>query len=133
MAKVKEKVKINNIEISRNKADTELTNNLNLQFENIIHKVYLIYKYTNNDNIKKYVKEFNNAYIEYKTFRQNIYFGMKIVEKTETRLRSIAIDKNDKNEYLNHRDELSQLYVTLNKSASNLSEEIFKYIFHIDE
>lgn len=54
---------------------------------------------------------------------------MKIVEKTETRLRSIAIDKNDKNEYLNHRDELSQLYVTLNKSASNLSEEIFKYIF----
>lgn len=124
---------LNNIEISRNKADTELTNNLNLQFENIIHKVYLIYKYTNNDNIKKYVKEFNNAYIEYKTFRQNIYFGMKIVEKTETRLRSIAIDKNDKNEYLNHRDELSQLYVTLNKSASNLSEEIFKYIFHIDE
>lgn len=43
---------LNNIEISRNKADTELTNNLNLQFENIIHKVYLIYKYTNNDNIK---------------------------------------------------------------------------------
>lgn len=124
---------LKNIEISRNKADTELTNNLNLQFENIIHKVYLIYKYTNNDNIKKYVNEFNNAYIEYKTFRQNIYFGMKIVEKTETRLRSIAIDKNDKNEYLNHRDELSQLYVTLNKSASNLSEEIFKYIFHIDE
>ena len=58
---------------------------------------------------------------------------MKIIEKTETTLKSVAIDKNNKDDYLNHRDELSKLYVNLNKSASNLSEEIFKYIFHIDD
>ncbi|MGQ9372772.1 hypothetical protein ACUM6W_02810 [Acinetobacter tandoii] len=124
---------LNNIEIPKSKSDTELTNNLNLQFENIIHKVYLIYKYTNNNDIKKYVNEFNSSYIQYTTFRKNIYFGMKIVEKTETTLKSVAIDKNNKDDYLNHRDELSKLYVNLNKSASNLSEEIFKYIFHIDD
>lgn len=119
---------LNNIEIPKSKSDTELTNHLNLQFENIIHKVYLIYKYTNNNDIKKYVNEFNDSYIEYTTFRKNIYFGMKIIEKTETTLKSVAIDKNNKDDYLNHRDELSKLYVNLNKSASNLSEEIFKYI-----
>lgn len=124
---------LNNIEIPKSKSETELTNNLDLQFNNIIHKVYLIYKYTNNDDIKKYVNEFNVSYIEYTTFRKNIYFGMKIIERTETTLRSIAIDKNNKDDYLNHRDELSKLYVNLNKSASNLSEEIFKYIFHIDD
>lgn len=124
---------LNNIEIPKSKSDTELTNNLNLQFENIIHKVYLTYKYTNNNDIKKYVNEFNDSYIEYTTFRKNIYFGMKIIEKTETTLKSVAIDKNNKDDYLNHRDELSKLYVNLNKSASNLSEEIFKYIFHIDD
>ncbi|WP_333640271.1 hypothetical protein TQH59_10300 [Acinetobacter johnsonii] len=124
---------LNNIEIPKSKSDTELTNNLNLQFENIIHKVYLIYKYTNNNDIKKYVNEFNDSYIEYTTFRKNIYFGMKIIKKTETTLKSVAIDKNNKDDYLNHRDELSKLYVNLNKSASNLSEEIFKYIFHIDD
>ena len=124
---------LNNIEIPQSKSDTELTNHLNLQFENIIHKVYLIYKYTNNNDIKKYVNEFNDSYIEYTTFRKNIYFGMKIIEKTETTLKSVAIDKNNKDDYLNHRDELSKLYVNLNKSASNLSEEIFKYIFHIDD
>ena len=58
---------------------------------------------------------------------------MKIIKKTETTLKSVAIDKNNKDDYLNHRDELSKLYVNLNKSASNLSEEIFKYIFHIDD
>lgn len=124
---------IKNIEIPLSKANTDLTDKLDLQFQNIIHKVYLIYKYTNNDDLKKYVQEFNNSYIEYQTFRKDIYFGMKIIEKTETRLRSIAINKNDKNEYLNHRDELGNLYIALNKSASNLSEEIFKYIFHIDK
>jgi len=124
---------IKNIEIPLSKADTELTDKLDLQFQNIIHKVYLIYKYTNNDDLKKHVQEFNNSYIEYQTFRKDIYFGMKTVEKTETRLRSIAINKNDKNEYLKHRDELSKLCIALNKSASKLSEEIFKYIFHIDK
>lgn len=127
---------IKNIEIPTSKADTELTSKLDLQFEKIIHKVYLIHKYTNNDDLKKYVQEFNSTYIEYKTFRKDIYFGMKTIEKTETKLRSIAIDKNDKNdknEYFNHRDQLIKLYIDLNKSASNLSEEIFNYIFHIDK
>lgn len=124
---------IKNIEIPISKIDTELTKKLDLQFANIIHKVYLIHKYTNNDDLKKYVQEFNNTYIEYTTFRKDIYFGMKTIEKTETTLRSIAIDKNDKNEYFNHRDQLIKLYIALNKAASNLSEEIFKYIFHIDK
>lgn len=124
---------IKNIEIPFSKSETELTHEFDLKFQNIIHKVYLIYKYTNNDDLKKYVQEFNNSYIEYTTFRKDIYFGMKVVERTETSLRSIAIDKNDRNEYLNHRDELGKFYIALNKSTSKLSEEIFKYIFHEDD
>ena len=55
---------------------------------------------------------------------------MKTIERTEYSSKSIAIDKDNKDEYLDHQNKLTDLGANLNKTGSKLSENLLIYIFH---
>lgn len=91
---------------------------------------FLIVEYTRDDNLKTCLKEMYEAYLNYNNTRINIYLGMKIVEKTETRLHSVAFDKNDDLEYHNHIEPNKKASIDLTIKMSKLSKELLKYIFY---
>lgn len=121
---------LKNIDISINDIDTIQTKKLDDMIKNLLHNGYLIYKYTQDEKFKKNMIEFHDAYIEYQVFRKEIYLGMKTIERTEYSSKSIAIDKDNKDEYLDHQNKLTDLGVNLNKTGSKLSENLLIYIFH---
>ncbi len=58
---------------------------------------------------------------------------MKVVEQTETSLKAVAIDKNDRNEYLTHIDKHNKESHDFLKSIPNIYSELLKYIFYSDK
>lgn len=123
--KVFKKIDLNSIDI-----ETDLTRKLDEEIKHVLHSGYLIFKYTKDEKIKEFMKELNNDYLIYSVIRQEIYVGMKTVEQTENSHKAIAINKDDKNEYLDHQDKMIELSIKLNESGSKLSEELLKHIFH---
>lgn len=118
--------RLKNIDLFFEDSETDLTKNLTKSVNEIIDIGFLVYKYTKNEEFRKKINRFNDAYLYYRLTRQEIYMGMKSLDDN----RSVAINKNDDNEYLTNIKKVNECSNNLHESNIQLSTILLDYIFH---